>query len=216
MRILPVIASLLISLTATAFAAPYYLSPLPSGFGPYDYTNPVGRDKLLGEVEKYHFDENVQLLRNGMNGSVWGDLTYTLRAFPNHHRALELMGRLLRMQSTSMSNDLRVARYGGMPNEVDATPYFERAIEFASDDPIPRVLYGIHLHLVKQYKLALEQYLAAEEMGLESADLQYNLGLVYTELQEYEKALLHAHKAYALGHPLQGLKRRLVRAGAWE
>jgi hypothetical protein len=32
---------------------------------------------------------------------------------------------------------------------------------------------------------------------------------------EPDRALEHAHRAYALGYPLPGLRNRLKRAGAW-
>lgn len=60
------------------------------GYGPFDYTSPTDR-KHLGIVEHYHFTSDVEHLRKGASGSIALDLDYTLRAFPNHHRALNAM-----------------------------------------------------------------------------------------------------------------------------
>jgi tetratricopeptide (TPR) repeat protein len=48
-----------------------------------------------------------------------------------------------------------------------------------------------------------------------SAEIHYNLGLLDLELGNTESAVAHAKEAYALGHPLPGLKRKLVQAHAW-
>jgi tetratricopeptide (TPR) repeat protein len=48
-----------------------------------------------------------------------------------------------------------------------------------------------------------------------SAEIHYNLGLLELDLGNTEAAVAQAKEAYALGHPLPGLKRRLVQAKAW-
>lgn len=48
-----------------------------------------------------------------------------------------------------------------------------------------------------------------------SAELQYTLGLVYFELDDKEKALEYARKAYDKDYPLPGLQQKLKRAGYW-
>jgi tetratricopeptide (TPR) repeat protein len=48
-----------------------------------------------------------------------------------------------------------------------------------------------------------------------SSEIHYNLGLIELELGNKESALAHAHEAYALGHPLPGLRRKLVQAKVW-
>ena len=60
------------------------------GYGPYDYTNPIHFREKLPIVEGAHFDAGVESLRGHLKknaGTLDGDLDYTLRAFPNHHRA---------------------------------------------------------------------------------------------------------------------------------
>lgn len=47
----------------------------------------------------------------------------------------------------------------------------------------------------------------------DSAELHYFLGLMLANQKRYTEAVDHAHKAYDLGYPLPGLKRKLQRAG---
>lgn len=70
------------------------------GFGPFDYTDPetarpgkYGQSPPLHLVEIAHFTPEVEHLVRGKSGAIYGDLDYTLRAFPNHHRALWSMVR---------------------------------------------------------------------------------------------------------------------------
>ena len=66
---------------------------LQNAYGPFDYRDPVSKRDNLPIVESFHFTPDVESLRHGRSGSVLGDLRYTLRAFPNHHRALKSMAR---------------------------------------------------------------------------------------------------------------------------
>ena len=43
-------------------------------------------------------------------------------------------------------------------------------------------------------------------MAPEDPTYNYNLGLVYYKTKQFKEANEHAHKAYALGFPLPGLK----------
>ena len=55
----------------------------------------------------------------------------------------------------------------------------------------------------------------ARELQVDSANYQYNLGLGLLMVDKPQQALEAAHKAYALGHPLPGLRNKLQRIGAW-
>jgi tetratricopeptide (TPR) repeat protein len=48
-----------------------------------------------------------------------------------------------------------------------------------------------------------------------SAEINYTLGLMYAEQRSYGPARECAKRAYALGYPLPGLKKRLEKAGEW-
>ncbi|GIX21522.1 MAG: hypothetical protein KatS3mg121_0305 [Gammaproteobacteria bacterium] len=215
MRLRSIGAAGAVLLCSTVAAAQAYLAPLSNGYGPFDYSDPLMRATKLEVVHKYHFDEGVRSLQRGMNSSVWADLNYVLRAFPNHHEALEAMARLLRLRDKPMSRALYDARYRGMPPEVESRAYFEHAMRFAPHDGVVRLLYGIDLHLAGEPEAAAARYLEARELGVDSADLWYNLGLARLALGDGEGALAAARRAYALGHPLPGLRRKLARAGLW-
>ena len=176
-------------------------------YGPFDYANPDHRRRYLDVVDGNHFNKDVENLVRGQTGTVFGDIMYTLRIFPNHHRALNAMARLYR-------------RDGGPP--IDASvrlpldDFFQRAFLFSPRDPLPHMIYAIHFHKAKEYDNALIYYQNALKLDPDSVELHYNLGLFYAEIEDYEESLHHAKKAYEMGHPLAGLRNKLIRAEVWE
>lgn len=187
-------------LGAMAAECPPYVKHTPGG----DYTSAEDRAGLP-VIENYHFSRAVETLTHGMTGSLGADIGYTLEHFPNHHRALASMAKLgLRQKS---------AQPGGARYTVSC--FFERAIAYAPHDVTARMVYGNYLLATGQDTAALEQLDAASRLAPEQATIQYNLGLMYMKKKEYEKAGAHAHKAYALGFPLPGLKNKLKAAGKW-
>jgi tetratricopeptide (TPR) repeat protein len=78
------------------------------------------------------------------------------------------------------------------------------------------MIYGTYLFRAGEKAKALKMLEEAEATAEDNANLHYNLGLVYLDAGQYDKALLHAQKAYALGFPLPGLKNKLVAAGKWQ
>ena len=78
-----------------------FCGSLGNSFGPYDYRSdyyvPAPGDQeshqtKRGLVDGAHFTRRVEMLMGAQSGGQIGppgaDLDYTLRAFPNHHRAL--------------------------------------------------------------------------------------------------------------------------------
>lgn len=186
--------------SAAAAECPPYVRHTPGG----DYTNAQDRSGLA-VVENFHFSRAVETLTKGMTGSLGGDIGYTLEHFPNHHRALASMAKLgLRLKTTQPTG----ARY-------TVSCFFERAIAFAPHDVTARMVYGSYLLSMGQDASALEQLDAASRLAPEHATTQYNLGLMYMKKKQYDKASVHAQKAYALGFPLPGLKNKLKAAGKW-
>ncbi len=182
---------------------PVVCGSLENAYGPYDYRTDKHKLKI---VEDYHFTSDVETLRRGASTqAIGGDLSYTLRAFPNHHRALHAMARLALREKTARP---RASRY-----TVDC--WFERAMRFRPDDGMVRLTYGIYLAQVGKRDNALEMLESAEKLGQSGANFHYNMGLVYAELGRYDEALTHAHRAYALGFNLPGLRDKLKRAGKW-
>lgn len=178
--------------------------PYAVTIGPFDYTDPVDVAQKIPVVEQYHFNSDVENLVKGQTSAyIMQDLDYVLRAVPNHHRAL-----------------YSVARYQLKTRQVDpryrsAECYFDRAMRFRPNDATVRLIHGIFLARKGDKVAALAEYKAALEIDPGSAEAHYNSGLLYLEMKDFDNARAHAHKAYELGYPLQGLKRKLERAGEW-
>ncbi len=176
-------------------------------YGPFDYTNPEDFKKRLPVVEQYHFTSDVESLISGSTADAPGsDLSYTLSAFPNHHRALAAIAKLAVREKT---NKPKLSKYS-----VEC--WFDRAIEWRPRDGMVRMIFGNYLSQVKRYKEALPQYLEAEELLKNNSNLYYNMGLLYFNTKQYDKSLHYAKKAYGGGFPLPGLKNMLVKVGKWE
>ena len=158
-------------------------------------------------VETYHFTLEVESLQAGATGThPGGDLDYTLRAFPNHHRALYAMGRYQLMHAdTVIAPEARWT----------ADCYFQRAIAFRPDDGVARMLYGIYLSKSERLDQALAQYEVALQIIPGSAELHNNVALLYISMEDYDLARHHAGRAQELGFPLPGARGRLERLGEW-
>jgi tetratricopeptide (TPR) repeat protein len=176
---------------------------LANGFGPFDYRKDRGNNLYL--VESAHFTPQVEALVRSVTGYLGGDIDYTLRAYPNHHKALVSMMRL--------GERLKARQVPKANWEVEC--YFVRATAFAPDDPVVRMLYAGYLNKQQRRDAALQQLSAAERHAGENPFTHYNLGLNYLELAAHDKALKHAHRAMELGFPRTELKDRLAAAGKW-
>lgn len=165
----------------------------PQGFGPYDYLLRHQLTYELNIVEQHHFNEVKQ------------DLDYTLRAWPNHHKALYSI-----VQQ-------RIDGWGkrAPPKRTPAECYLERAIQFSPNDGNARMLYAILLHRTNHEDLALEQYRSALKSEPTNVQIKYNLSLLLVELKEYREANEYAQELYSRGFPLPGLKNKLTKAGKW-
>jgi Tfp pilus assembly protein PilF len=178
-----------------------------AGGGPWDYNDPEAKAKMLWRVEQAHFDANVRRLkgaeyRNKADHTVPGDIDYTLRAFPNHPEALDAMGRYYLLHPET-----------GRVSEYTPQCWFDRAIRWRPNDGMVRLVYGIFLYRMGHPKEALEQYERAVALAPGSAEAHYNLGLLEVELGDLDSAVVHAARAYELGFPLPGLRRKLAAAG---
>lgn len=203
------IAAASLSIGSPAFGASS-CPPLRHGYGPYDYRTATPDQRRL--VEGAHFFSAVENLESNAKHPSKGyivvpgsEIDYTLRAFPNHMRALYALARL------------------GIRDNTDSPPgvkapipcYFENSVTFRPDDVRARVIYGIYLAKRGRPAEAIEQLKIAKEAGELDANTSYNMGLILLDLGRKEEALEAAHHAYRLGFPLPGLKNRLQREGAW-
>jgi len=177
---------------------------LGNAYGPFDYR--TDRHKL-GIVEQFHFTPEVEALIRGKSSPIVGnDLDYTLRAFPNHHRALAAL--------TRHGQRTKSPQPAGLRYPVDC--YFERAVRFRPDDTTVRILLAGHLFRTGRTDEALVQLRVAGEAASTNGFTHYNIGLAYFDMKRYDKALEHAHRAMQLGFvERQELKKQLEGIGRW-
>jgi Tfp pilus assembly protein PilF len=173
------------------------------GYGPWDYMNAQHRRDKIPIIEKLHFTVDVEQLKKGATGSIGGDLDYVLRHVPNHHRALHSMARLAVQEKTQT---LKGTHYA-----VDC--YFDRAIRFKPNDGIVKMIHGIYLYKEGRLDDAIERLLEAERLENNNAYIKYNLGLLFFEKKDYERARRYADQSYAMGVQLPGLKKKLKGVG---
>jgi tetratricopeptide (TPR) repeat protein len=161
--------------------------------------------KMLGMVEGAHFDSDSENLIKPTKTTFGANLDYTLHAYPNHHRALVTLVRL--------SERERTAQPAGSRYTVDC--WFRRAIRFVPDDLIVRMLYANYLGKIGQKEKGLVQLAAVAYQAEDDGAAHYNLGLIYLDWSMFDKALVHAQRAQALGHPFTELQARLEALGRW-
>lgn len=181
-------------------------NPFRNHFGPYDFrTAPAETRKL---VEDYHFTPGVESMtqpKNTMRSDMAQDVAYTLKVFPNHHRALITMSRLSQ----------RAKRDPPPGTDITVECWFDRAVRFRPDDTVARSLYAQFLARSNRQADAERQLRLAQEHAQDNPLSHYNIGLVAMEAGLHRLALEQAHRALALGLPLQELAEQLRRANAW-
>lgn len=176
---------------------------LAGGYGPFDYRTEQGQPRRL--VEGAHFTPAVEALIGTKRAPVGADIDYTLKAFPNHHRALIAAMRYGEKRKTPHSRDM------SYPVEC----YFDRALRFRPDDTIVRMIYAQFLSQNNRTPEALGQLGMAQAKAGDNPFTHYNLGMLYVDLKEYDKGLQQAHEAYRLGFPRPELRERLAAVGKW-
>lgn len=175
------------------------------GFTRGDY---LGDRSKLKVVEEYHFKphhESLIRLPGESIDALGANLTYTLRSFPNHHRALLAMMRL--------SERTKLDQPRGADRPVEC--FLRRAVKFRPDDTVARMLYVDYLIKKSRRDEALAQLAATEPHARDNAFSLYNMGLLYVELQDWDHALEMAHRAQGMGFARTDLRDRLTQAGKW-
>jgi len=164
-----------------------------------------------GKVERAHFTPSVQRGIRGNAASLMGDLAYVLGHFPNHPRALAVLG------NHQASDDFNPRRRADRKDYYwpKAAKFFHDAICFAPDDPAVYHVIAFHYHRTGEPALAERYYKKALALAPDNPELNYNAGLFYADQHAYDKARQLAAVAYKQGYPLPGLKQRLKQHGAW-
>ena len=185
---------------ATGVCAPV---AIPRHYGPYDYITERGR---LAIVENAHFTPEVETLRRGRTGYLGNDLSYTLNASPNHHRAL-----LAAMRYA-------VREKSDHPPHMDfpISCYFDRATRFRPKDTVVRGLYAKYLlDAMKQKDEASRQVDISVQHAGDNPMTHHNAGLLYFELGEFDKSAERAARARELGYPRDDLIDKLKAINRW-
>jgi hypothetical protein len=200
-------------------------------FGPYDYYRPpktVHAPIALVESAHLGFIVADQLRQKDYCG-YQSNLNYTLRAFPNHPKALVMMAEYLaahrpcpaREEPNSVANSVWAIENNSW-QERNTDFFFQTALNFMTEDTrvIPKyaethALYGDWLRKNGRADEAMTQYEAARALKPGYANTYYGLGMLYLDQKNIAKATENAKKAYALGKPPTDLKDRLVAAGSW-
>lgn len=205
------------SLSVPAFGkglSPSECGPLANSLGPFDYRKArymtekgEFSDRLLRDVEVNHFHPEIEyLMSSGRVAYFGGELDYTLRMYPNHHRALATMVRL--------GKKMGLTKAKGAKYQVEC--YFERAIRFLPNDHIVRGLYANFLMEAGRRDEAEFQLDRAAYDAQGIAIAQFNVGLLYMMSGNLDKALRQAHTAQGLGFDISRLQRLLEEKGAWK
>ena len=186
--------------------------------GPWDYADPssnvpTGADPMghVKRVENVHFTPEMQTLnlKRFSIDRLTDEIHYTLRILPNHPGALMAISRLERMAGGKLPQRTVTP----FTPKITADCFFDRAIRFRPQDKAVRMIHGMHLQQHGMLKEALAEYEKAQSLGEDSANLSYNLGLLYAELNNWDKAYEYGEKAQRGGFMLPGLRNRLEKAG---
>ena len=196
--------SLLLQFLAAAQAQESNCGSLANHYGPFDYR--TQRNKIL-VVEQFHFTPSVEALTRGASTTKLGaDISYLLNTSPNHHRGLVALMRLAEREKSTHAKHMRYS--------VEC--YFDRAIRFQKNDTTVRMLYAQYLYKQKRKPESLAQLQVATTLANDNAFTNYNIGLVYFELGEYDLARAQAHKAAALGFDQPELENLLKGKNQWK
>jgi hypothetical protein len=176
----------------------------PGQYGPWDFRTDKER---LPVVVNNHFSLRVENLIGGQTTTaVGGDIAFTLRAIPNHPNALVSIMLLGEREKTDQPV--------GSTYTVEC--WFDRAIRFRPDDNIVRMIYVSYLTKQNRKPEAIQQLQRIAADAKDNAITLNNVGLLYFDLGDYQEALLHAHKAIALGFARPELQQKLQQAGRWQ
>lgn len=177
---------------------------------PYDGKTPADyRTHKAGfaAIERVHFPPQVEALIRGATTSLIGaDIDYMLGKVPNHHRAL--------LSLMHLGERLKTDRIPGTRGRVEC--YFQRALQFRSDDTSVRLIYATYLSSSARDQEAIHQLELATAEAADNPFTHYNIGMVYFDMKRFDRALVQAHIAYALGLGWPNLRDQLKAVGKWE
>ena len=181
-------------------------NPFINHYGPYDYRTAGPTVRKI--VEEVHFTPGIETMtrpKNTMFHEMGQDVEYTLSVFPNHHRALITMERL----------SIRWKQDPAPGSKLPVECWFDRAVRYRPDDTVARALFAQFLGRRNRSADAVRHLEFASDQAKENALSQYNIGLVFLELGQHERALRQAHRALSMGYTRTDLADSLKKIGKW-
>lgn len=176
------------------------VSPDPQRITPMDYRLESPR---LAMVETYHFTRNVEFLVKPIFQNFGSSIAYTLHGYPNHIRALATLVRLGEREKTN--------KPAGADYTIDC--YFDRALRFTPDDHVVRMLYADYLGKKGRREDAVRMADVVDTQAADDPLTRRNLGLLYLELAEPQKASAQLGKADPQDLAMVALRQALERRG---
>jgi hypothetical protein len=191
---------------------PQQCGTIRNSYGPFDYRTATKDEKDLVEYAHFYREYGAYLkgswtvdIGNQVGNHVAAGLDYTLRAFPNHHRALKAM------------DDMAIRRkMDKLPGAFYNTQcYFLRAVIFTPNDGLVRALYGGFYARRGKPNEAREQLSLAVQLSPSEMTTRAQVASTYMLLGDWKEAESNARAAYELGYPLPGLRDKLKSQGHW-
>ncbi len=179
--------------------------------GPYDYTKTKHRNHPeYAKIISAHFNNKVESLKGGAKKSrtLHGDLDYTLRGVPNHHRALKSMMLYQEMKKSDWAkNNYKI-------NHIECD--LQRAIAFSPKDSFSYLLYAKFLKKKKLFDKAYDTLKLGEKELPNNAYIHYHLGFLLLKQNKTKESYKHAKLAYEYGKPPKKLMLDLKQIGVWK
>lgn len=159
---------------------------------------------VVGNLDQFHTAPAREAIKAGLfHGSAMHDISFELHHSPNHHEGLRLL--------------LAYVDGGGKP--LDLAPpvcFFLWARQFVPDDIVVLQLSAMYAWKHGKRDAAAGFFTQALALAPNSAELNYIAGLYYFEIGNHTAARERAWAAYAAGHPLPGLRNKLIHTGEWK
>lgn len=175
-----------------------------NSYGPFDYRTALPQQRSI--VENRHFTYGIETLAKGTTTDFGGNIDYTIAVFPNHARAIKTMERLAEKEKSDPP--------AGAAQTVEC--YYGRGMAFAPDDLVFRMLYVDFLIRRHRFEDAAKSLDYVVTQGADNPLTQFNAGLLYFDMKDYDKALFQAHRAQAMGMKWPELQNRLSAVGRWK
>ncbi|WP_162247765.1 tetratricopeptide repeat protein [Roseateles sp. P5_E11] len=173
-------------------------------YGPFDYRTAHQSQRYIVEIA--HFTHGVETLTRGATGPFGNDIGYTLAVFPNHPRAIQSVERLAEKEKSDPAKG----------TDMTVECYYARGMAFVPNDLVFRMFYVSYLIRRNRMDDARKSLDYVVEQAGDNPLTQFNAGLLYFDMKDYDKALAQAHRAMAMGMTRPELRDRLNSVGRWK